>query len=128
LVGWHHQSLLGHWSRHCYGIITLTDLKISEISKRKDKNISTGPGFLGARDPEGNLYGTTEDGEENSFFGELYELDPAGNVTMLHYFGGDTTDGGLPLGGVIRDSAGHLWGTTSQGGTDNAGTVYELTP
>ena len=20
LVGWHHQSLLGHWSRHCYGI------------------------------------------------------------------------------------------------------------
>jgi uncharacterized repeat protein (TIGR03803 family) len=81
-----------------------------------------------ARDPEGNLYGTTEDGEENSFFGELYELDPAGNATVLHYFGGDTTDGGLPLGGVILDSAGHLYGTTSQGGTDNAGTVYELTP
>jgi hypothetical protein len=26
LVGWHHQSLLGHWSRHCYGIIYTNDL------------------------------------------------------------------------------------------------------
>src|SRR5215470_4366877 len=25
LVGWHHQSLLGAGSRHCYGIITLID-------------------------------------------------------------------------------------------------------
>src|SRR5205085_967830 len=34
--------------------------------------------------------------------------------------------GAIPAGGVIRDAAGNLFGTTSQGGPSNAGTVFEL--
>src|ERR1700689_441160 len=33
-----------------------------------------------------------------------------------------------PYGGVVFDSAGNLYGTTSGGGTYSGGTVYELSP
>jgi uncharacterized repeat protein (TIGR03803 family) len=54
-------------------------------------------------------------------FGYLYKLDPAGNVTVLQSLE-------APLGGVIRDSAGHLYGTTQEGGTHLAGTIYKVAP
>ena len=34
--------------------------------------------------------------------------------------------GGEPQAGVIRDSAGNLYGTTPYGGTDGFGVVYKL--
>jgi uncharacterized repeat protein (TIGR03803 family) len=37
-------------------------------------------------------------------------------------------DGDFPIGGVIFDSAGNLYGTAYEGGTHDAGTVYELSP
>jgi uncharacterized repeat protein (TIGR03803 family) len=37
-------------------------------------------------------------------------------------------DGAVPLGGVVVGSGGVLYGTTSAGGTSNAGTVFSLTP
>ncbi len=36
--------------------------------------------------------------------------------------------GNYPLGGVVFDSAGNLYGTTGRGGKFNAGTVFKLTP
>ena len=46
---------------------------------------------------------------------------------MLYSFTGGA-DGGYPKSGVIRDSAGNLYGTTPSGGTANAGVVYKLDP
>ena len=37
-----------------------------------------------------------------------------------------SADGGYPEAGVIIDSAGDLYGTTTQGGTANLGVVYKL--
>jgi uncharacterized repeat protein (TIGR03803 family) len=37
-------------------------------------------------------------------------------------------DGDFPIGGVIFDSTGNLYGTAYEGGTHDAGTVYELSP
>jgi uncharacterized repeat protein (TIGR03803 family) len=75
------------------------------------------------RDSSGNLYGTTyQGGAVNA--GVVYKLDPAGHETVLYNFTGGT-DGGSPYAGVIRDSAGNLYGTTYQGGTANAGVVYK---
>ena len=37
-------------------------------------------------------------------------------------------DGADPLGGLISDAAGNLYGTTSAGGSFNNGIVFELTP
>jgi len=82
-------------------------------------------------DAEGNLYGTTALGG-TSGAGVVFELaKPQGSgawtETILYNFTG-SNDGSQPYGGLIFDSAGNLYGTTFQGGTSSAGTVYELSP
>ena len=81
-------------------------------------------------DAAGNLYGTTVGGGTPDL-GTVFELTPAAGGTwtekVLYNFGGGT-DGTAPYGGLIFDAAGNLYGTTSQGGTSNLGTAFELTP
>jgi uncharacterized repeat protein (TIGR03803 family) len=49
-------------------------------------------------------------------------------LKVLHTFTGQI-DGGYPVGGLIRDGSGNLFGTTGGGGTSNScGTVFELSP
>ncbi|MGA2373645.1 MAG: choice-of-anchor tandem repeat GloVer-containing protein [Candidatus Korobacteraceae bacterium] len=48
--------------------------------------------------------------------------------TVLHRFQNNGTDGQNPYAGLISDAAGNLCGTTVYGGTDNSGTVFEITP
>ena len=52
-------------------------------------------------------------------------MNAAGQETVLYSFTGGA-DGGYPDAGVIRDSAGNLYGTTFEGGTANAGVVYKV--
>jgi len=82
-------------------------------------------------DAAGNLYGTTENGGARpgySGLGVVYKLDPAtGTETVLHTFTGGV-DGGGPFAGVILDSAGNLYGTTTVGGAHGWGVVYKLDP
>ncbi len=51
--------------------------------------------------------------------------------TVLHRFGGPgsgSNDGSLPMGPLIFDQSGTLYGTTSEGGPAGAGTVFSLAP
>jgi uncharacterized repeat protein (TIGR03803 family) len=80
-------------------------------------------------DSAGNLYGTTYDGGANDR-GVVFELSRAGagwKETVLYSFAGGT-DGGNPVTGLIVDTAGKLYGTTFYGGTNDNGTVFQLTP
>ena len=80
-------------------------------------------------DGAGNLYGTTQGGgtfEEGVVF-KLIHTDTGGwRETVLYNFGTNTQDGGGPLGGLVFDAKGNLYGTTEGGGSMGAGTVYEL--
>jgi uncharacterized repeat protein (TIGR03803 family) len=50
-------------------------------------------------------------------------------MTVLHNFDFDFAQDGVgPNNQMIFDSAGNLYGTTTFGGANNSGTVYELTP
>jgi len=80
------------------------------------------PGVV--RDPAGNLYGTNSYGG-TAGAGAVYKLDTAGNQTVLYNFTG-AADGDIPEAGVIRDSAGNLYGTTLRGGTAGAGVVFKV--
>ena len=80
------------------------------------------------RDADGNLYGTTYDGGGPMNGGTVFELSPAGKETVLYSFTGSNGDGYNPNAGVIRDTAGNLYGTTYYGGAYGAGTVYKLSP
>jgi uncharacterized repeat protein (TIGR03803 family) len=78
------------------------------------------------RDSAGNFYGTTQFGG-NSNRGLVYKLNSSGQQTILYTFTG-TTDGGIPIGRLLRDNAGNLYGITSLGGdpTCSCGTVFKL--
>jgi uncharacterized repeat protein (TIGR03803 family) len=76
------------------------------------------------RDPAGNLYGVTVAGGAY-LWGTIYKVDPSGNETVLYSFTGGA-DGATPSAGVLLDSAGNLYGTTSGGGTSGHGTVFKL--
>ena len=56
----------------------------------------------------------------------VVQVDPAsGNSTVLGLFDYNTS-GGSPTGGVFRDSAGTLYGTTIYGGANGNGAVYKV--
>ncbi len=86
-------------------------------------------------DASGNLYGITSDGGRYGICngspgcGTVFELTRSENwqESVLWNFG-EGSDGVLPIGGVVFDSAGNLYGTTYLGGSSNDGIVYQLTP
>jgi uncharacterized repeat protein (TIGR03803 family) len=55
----------------------------------------------------------------------VFELDTAGQETVLYSFT-DGANGGFPIGGIIRDPAGNIYGTTSHGGQRGVGTVFKI--
>lgn len=78
-------------------------------------------------DAAGHLYGSAQGGVNG--LGAIFRVTPEGAVSVLHSFSG--TDGSYPTVNPIRDRAGNLYGTTSQGGTSadcSCGTVFKLTP
>ncbi len=95
-----------------------------------------GDGPLGAliRDSAGNFYGTTAQGGTgkcNGGCGTAFKLDENGKLVWLHSFSGK--NGQYPYAGLLRDSAGNLYGTTVEGGTrcygmgfPGCGTVFKL--
>jgi uncharacterized repeat protein (TIGR03803 family) len=111
----------GHWSEeilHTFGIVMDGEYPQASLTM----------------DSAGNLYGTTySGGGDESGDGTVFELSPhAGSSwteTILFNF---TTTGGAygsgPLGGVVFDAAGNLYGTTDTNGDGGEGTVYELLP
>jgi uncharacterized repeat protein (TIGR03803 family) len=80
-------------------------------------------------DAQGNLYGTTPAGGDFGN-GAVYKLSRTASgwtESVLYSFQGPN-DGQNPVGGVILDSAGNLYGTTFDGGVNGGGTVYQLSP
>jgi uncharacterized repeat protein (TIGR03803 family) len=76
------------------------------------------------RDAAGNLYGTTEQGGGSGCggagCGTIFKIDSSGKESILYAFAGPP-DGQFPIGGLILDGAGNLYGTTIQGGFYGAG-------
>ena len=80
-------------------------------------------------DQMGNIYGTTVSGGAYGQ-GTVYKLTRSGSgwtESVIHTFGA-SGDGVQPLHNVILDRSGNLYGTTSFGGANNNGAVYQLVP
>jgi len=87
----------------------------------------------------GNFYGTTlaggpstecSNGTPLSGCGAVFEMTPSGDLTSIYTFCAleNCTDGAAPYGGLVQGENGNFYGTTSQGGTNGDGTVFEITP
>jgi len=74
---------------------------------------------------DGALYGTTIQGGTNSA-GTVFKICPDGTgYALLHTFLTNGIDGQSPVA-VLQANDGKLYGTTSIGGTNKAGTIYRL--
>lgn len=97
-----------------------------------DASVAYGPLIS---DAAGNLYGATPDGGTNELGGTVFELSSSNSTwqkTVLYSF-----DDGEPLGALVFDNLGNLYGVTGETGNlcnpsgcsgSSLGTVYELTP
>ena len=79
------------------------------------------------RDPEGNLYGTTQNGGDPVCqCGVVFKLDTSHSLIVLHTFKGP--EGKLPLSNVVMIK-GSIYGTTRFGGTgcgDGCGVLFKI--
>lgn len=82
-----------------------------------------------AIDKSGNIYGTTNGGGGSincdGGCGTIWEYSAGGQYKVLHKF--DFTDGSQPVGQLLHDTAGNLYGITTDGGPNNQGEVFEYT-
>src|SRR5208337_266622 len=82
-------------------------------------------------DQAGKLYGATTSGGAYGG-GTVFQLTRGANggwtERILHSFQNDGKDGYWPFGGVILDSDGNLYGTTTRGGESDYGTIFRLAP
>lgn len=82
------------------------------------------------RDKAGNLYGTAFGGGNTACdggggCGTLFRLSKNGVFDALQFNG---TNGANPLDGLLVDSFGNIYGTTSAGGSYNYGVVFQVVP
>ncbi len=81
---------------------------------------------------DGNLYGTTQQGGAyyvgSDSGGTVFRITLNGTVTTLHSFCSEVkcADGALPYAPLVQDTNGTLYGTTSEGGEFDSGTVFSL--
>jgi uncharacterized repeat protein (TIGR03803 family) len=89
-------------------------------------------------DSAGNLYGTTVEGGtggscgyDKNGCGTVFQLSPAAQSggpwveTVLYRFTGGS-DGYWPTAALVADNSGNLYSTTSAGGVNDNGTIFEL--
>jgi uncharacterized repeat protein (TIGR03803 family) len=73
---------------------------------------------------DGNFYGTTSHGGTNGD-GTVFKISTNGALTSLYSFTGGN-DGAYPYAGLVQGSDGNFYGTTSGGGTNGDGTVFQI--
>ncbi len=81
---------------------------------------------------DGNFYGTTADGGTNvdSYgfgCGTVFKVATNGTLITLHAFTGGS-DGMHPVTPLVQGPDGNFYGTTSGGGTNQGGTIFQITP
>jgi uncharacterized repeat protein (TIGR03803 family) len=118
-------TLEGGGTNGCGGIFVLTTS--GTLLNDYSFPCGTGPGspvgLLQAAD--GNFYGTTFSGGKKGY-GTIFKMNQKGMVTLLYSFQGPPLDGKIPDGGLVQATDGNLYGSTSEGGTNGCGTLYQI--
>jgi len=79
--------------------------------------------------PDGNIYGTTEEGGagEQYGYGTVFKVSPSGVQTVIHEF--DLSDGDWPSSALVLGTDADFYGTTLYGGANSQyGTAFKITP
>jgi uncharacterized repeat protein (TIGR03803 family) len=111
---------------------TKSGYRYAELYRFRNKHDGNDPTGGLLLDGTGALYGTALfGGTKGCNCGTVFKLTPTGlgyKETTLHIFlGRSGKDGASPNSGVIADGTGVLYGTTTNGGELNYGTLFKLT-
>jgi uncharacterized repeat protein (TIGR03803 family) len=79
---------------------------------------------------DGNFYGTTYGGGNDTGTGVVFKITPSGKLTTLHSFCDNNvcSDGENPYAGLLQGSDGNFYGVTEYGGANGYGVVFSITP
>lgn len=91
----------------------------------------SGPNSALVQAENGDLYGTTQDGGAYTACslgcGTVFKITPKGVLSTLHSFAGYPGDGAAPDTSLALGIDGTFYGTTSEGGSADAGTIFKIT-
>ena len=77
------------------------------------------------RGSDDRLYGTTREGGLHRR-GTIFAVVPNGPISTLHSFTGADGDGAAPYGTLLQSSDGYFYGTSYQGGSFGAGSIFKI--
>ena len=102
---------------------------VAESKFRGGANDGSEPAGGLVADQAGNIYGVTAGGG-SAGFGTVFKASfaPVSETPVYSFQGTPAADGAYPAAGLAIDTAGNLYGTTTEGGQYNKGTVFELSP
>jgi uncharacterized repeat protein (TIGR03803 family) len=88
-----------------------------------------GPYAAVVQGTDGNFYGTTNSGGNDTQSGTLFRVTPSGKITSLYSFCSQPkcADGGFLSSAPVVGTDGNLYGVTGDGGAGRAGTFYRMT-
>jgi uncharacterized repeat protein (TIGR03803 family) len=129
---------LDRWKRACAVLFFSASIAILSPAQTVttlasfDKTDGRDPGYPAApfvQATNGRLYGTTAAGGTNDE-GTVFEISPAGTIVTLYSFCSQPgcSDGAVVNAGLVQGANGNFYGTTALGGTNNFGTIFEVTP
>ena len=75
---------------------------------------------------DGNLYGTTVNGGANGG-GVVFRITAEGALTTIYSFSESCTEGCHPWAGLVQATNGSLYGTATDGGPHQRGTIFRIT-
>jgi len=111
-------------------------ISVYDFCSRTNCTDGSSPQAPFAQDGWGNIYGTTTYTGANAG-GTVFQLTTWNGLHTLYHFCSKTagsgsstvcTDGEYPVAGLVLGNDENLYGTTYQGGANNAGTAFQLTP
>jgi uncharacterized repeat protein (TIGR03803 family) len=96
-------------------------------SRNFDTTVGASPEAALIQATDENFYGTTLEGGANNA-GTVFKITPGGTLMMLYSFCSQSicADGYYPQGVLIQATDGKFYGTTSEGGASDDGTVFSL--
>jgi len=116
--------------KNFYGVTygpNYTAYKISTTGAYKTVS-SSSPPYVEApllQASDGNFYGPSVSTNVNGGCGSIFRMSATGTVSTVYSF--DTTHGCNPVGPLVQDAKGYLYGTTFSGGSFDLGVVFRLT-
>jgi uncharacterized repeat protein (TIGR03803 family) len=95
---------------------------------KTDGSVPAYPAAPFVQGTNGNFFGTTAAGGANDE-GAVFEMSPSGKLVRLYSFCSQLgcSDGAIANAGLVQAIDGTIYGTTAFGGTNNQGTIFEMT-